>query len=163
MTSVFRLTILGGVLACLPCLTGCGSSGTAAPTTSAADHDDDHDHDAHGDHPDGTSASLAGAVSEVERLRGEIQAAFAAGQLEKADGPVHAIGHLLEDLPKLAATKSLSEADQQQVKRSVDALMNNFAALDERVHGGDSAGKSFDEVAAQIESALTELKSIGKE
>jgi len=140
-------------------LTGCGSSETAIPATTA----ESHDHDSHSDHAHGEPASLADAVTEVERLRGEIQAAFAAGDLDKADGPVHELGHLLEELPEVAAKESLAEADQQQIKQSVDALMDSFAALDERVHGGDSAGKSYDEVASQIESALAELKSIGKE
>jgi len=40
--------------------------------------------------------------------------------------------------------------------------MDSFAALDERVHGGDSAGKSNDEVAAPIDSTLAESRSIGK-
>jgi len=50
MTSIFRMTILGGLLACLTCLTGCGSSGTATPTTSATKQEHDHDHDHEHDH-----------------------------------------------------------------------------------------------------------------
>ena len=46
-------------------------------------------------------------------------------------------------LSELAAKDSLSEADQQQVKQSVDSLMDSFGAVDERLHGGDDAGKSY--------------------
>ena len=34
--------------------------------------------------------------------------------------------------------------------------MDSFAPLDERVHGGESEGKSYGEVKAQIDAAIRE-------
>jgi hypothetical protein len=151
----YGLFVLVGVA-----LIGCGGSETTASSSSVdqQDHEarvDDHEHA----HPE----SFAGAVTKVEELLADIKTSMAAGDLAKADGPVHEVGHLLEKLLELASTESLSEADQQQVERAVDSLMDSFAALDERVHGGESKGKSYDEVAAPIEAALSEVRSIGKE
>lgn len=162
MSPIVRMSCLGLVAITCVSVAGCGGSQTTASNPPSKQQD--HDHASHGDeqghaHPE----SFAEAVTEVEELCAAIKTAFAADKLEEADGPVHEICHLVEELPALAAKESLSAADQQQIKQSVDALMDSFAALDERVHGGDSAGKSYDEVAAQIDSALAELKSIGKE
>jgi hypothetical protein len=141
---------------------GCGDAQTAASNPQSKQHD--HEHASHGDeHEHAHPQMFAETLTKVDELRTKIKTAFAAGKLDEADGPVHEIGHLLEDSPVLAAKESLSEADQQRIKQSVDSLMECFGALDERVHGGDSAGKSFEEVAARIDSALAELKSIGKE
>ena len=39
-------------------------------------------------------------------------------------------------------------------------MMESFAAVDERVHGGDGVGKSYDEVAIQIDEAIARLKAM---
>lgn len=161
MNSTFLPFVCGLFMLVGIALVGCGGTQTTASNPSADQHD--HDLEPHGDdHEQAHTESFAEALTEVEELCAEIKTAFAAGDLGKADGPVHEIGHLLEELLELAAKESLSEADQQQVKQAVDSLMNSFAALDERVHGGDSAGKSYDEVATQIDAALAKLKSLGQ-
>ena len=161
MNSTFRPFVGGLFILVGIALAGCGGTQTAAPSPSVDQHD--HEHEAPGDgHEHAHPESFAETLKEVEELRAEIQTAFAAGDLAKADGPVHAVGHLLEELPELAAKESLSEAEQHQVKQSIGRLMDSFAALDERVHGGDGTGKSYDEVAVQIDAALDDLKSVGK-
>ncbi|MBB76907.1 MAG: hypothetical protein CMJ75_20575 [Planctomycetaceae bacterium] len=104
--------------------------------------------------------SYGAALEQLDALCAATQDAFANDDLQEADGPVHAIGHLLEELPQLAGQESPSETVQQQVKEAVDALMVSFGALDGRVHGGGSAGKSYREVAAEIEEAVAKLKAI---
>lgn len=148
-------------------LTGCGRSESTVSRPSGEhgnhqhDGDHEHDHESHGDsQAHSEPESLADAVAEIERLRGAIDQGFAAGDLDQADGPVHEIGHLIEELPELAAKESVSEEDQQQVKQAVDSLMDSFAALDERVHGGASAGKSYDDVASQVDDAMAILRAI---
>ena len=140
-------------------LAGCGGGQTTASALSADQHD--HDHEAHGDEDDHVhSESFAEVLTEVEELFAEIKTAFAADDLDTADGPVHGIGHLLEELPQLAAKESPSESDRQQVKQAVDSLMDGFAAVDERIHAGEGAGKSYDEVATEIDEAIAKLKAI---
>jgi hypothetical protein len=166
MKSLLQWSGLYAGLLSVAWLAGCGSSASTDSQPTVERRESDHDHhqgSPAGHHAHGNAKSLGDALAKVERLRNAIQVAFAAKDLATADGPVHEIGHLLEELPELAAKESLSAKDQQQVKQSVDSLMKSFAALDERVHGGDGAGKSYDDVAGQIDSALTQLKSVGKE
>jgi hypothetical protein len=160
MNLMFRSFYLGLFVVAGVSLAGCGGSQTTA-SNSSADH---HDHETHGDeHKHTHPESFADALTEVDELRAKVETAFAAGDLAKADGPVHEIGRLLEELPELATKEARSAANQQKVKRAVDSLMECFAELDTRVHGRDSAGKSYAEVADQINAALTDLKSVAKE
>ena len=142
-------------------LAGCGASGTTASTPPAEKHDHDHHDHEHGDeHGHAHPESLAEALTEVEELHAKIKTAVAADDLETADPPLHELGHLLEELPELAQKESLSEEDQQQVKQAADSLMDSYGAFDERIHGGESKGKSYDEVADQIDEAISKLKAI---
>lgn len=140
-------------------LIGCGSSEARSPVAVVDEHD--HHHTSHDDsHEHTPSGSLANLVTKVEELSATIQDAFKAGDPEKGHGPLHEIGHVLEALPEIAAKESLASAQQEQLKAAVDSLMDSFGALDERLHGSGNDGKSFDEVAAQIEAAMFKLKAV---
>jgi hypothetical protein len=157
MNPMFRKLALVLLMHASISLVGCGGAQTTAPNSPADRHD--HDHKTHADghaHPE----SFAAAVTEVEQCRAEIKTAFASDDLAKADGPLHEIGHLLKKLPELAAKEPLSETDQQQVKQAVDSLMDSFAELDERVHSGGRAGKSYDDVANDIDKAIAKVNAI---
>jgi hypothetical protein len=172
MNSQIRvLTLVLFASACVS-LAGCGASATTASAPPAERHDEDHDHDRaqdhqheaeHDAHIDAPPESLAEALTEVAELHATIKEANAAGELHKADEQVHKIGHLLEEIPKHAAKQSLPEADRQALQEAVDQLFENFGALDERLHHGESAGKSYDEVADQIAEAMEALRAVGKQ
>ena len=159
MNSTWRYSVLFAGVVCTMCMEGCGASNTEGPRLSIEQH---HDHEPHGDdHVQSQFESLADVSAKVKQFRSSIQEAFAASDMDKADGPVHEVGHLLAEIPKLAENWSLSATEQRQVNQAVDSLMDCFGALDERIHSGGSGGKSFDDVAAQIDAAITELESIG--
>ena len=140
-------------------LAGCGNGEASNSNGSAGDHDHDHDHGHdHDEHGHAHPESLAEALTQVEELYAEMKAAFAEDDLEKADGPLHEIGHVLEALPELAAKESLPEADQEQIKTAAEALLDRYGEVDERIHGGE--GKSYDDVAAQVDEAIATLKAI---
>jgi hypothetical protein len=175
MNQVTRLLSLCAGLLLAVWLAGCGptASTVSQPAGEQVDHDDDHgddhdndhgddqDHDTHADHQSHAEPkSLAQAITEVENLRNAIRDAFAADDEDQAHGPLHSVGHLLEELSTLAAEESLSEAEQQKVEQAVDSLMESYGAVDARLHGDEAAGKSYDEVAAEIDEALTKLKAI---
>lgn len=162
MSSVVRLTACLAFAVSTACLIGCGSSEATSPVLAVDQHA--HAHESHeANHGRTASGPLAEALVRVERLASTIQAAFKAGDPEQGHGPLHEIGHLLEELPPAAAKESLTSAQQQQLKEAVDSLMDSFGALDEQLHGVSNEGKSFDDVAADIEVALARLKSVREE
>lgn len=141
-------------------LPGCGDAQTGGVKPTTEQHDHDHESaDGAGDHA--PIESLSEVIAEVDELRAKIESASAAGNLEEAHEPLHEVGHLLEELSRLAGEASLSEAEQQTVKQSVETLMDSFSAIDERLHAGNDSGASYDEVAAKIDAALSNLKAIG--
>ena len=144
------------------CLIGCGSSEVTRPSSTVEEHGDDHDF-SDDRHEHTTAKSLGDMVAKVEKLSRTIQEAFQAGDSEKGHGPLHEIGHLLEEIPPAAANELLTLPQQQRLREAVDSLMNSFGALDEQLHGGSNDGKSFNDVATDIQEALAKLKSVYKE
>jgi hypothetical protein len=128
----------------------------------AHDHDGDHDHDGeHDEDADGHShpETLSGAFEELDELHAAIKEAFSAGDADKAHGPLHDIGHALEEVSALADKESLSEEDQAKVKGAIDQLFDGYGAVDERMHKGEEAGKSYDEVADAVDDAMDVLRA----
>lgn len=149
-------------------LVGCGGSEpkSDSPSPQAGDsheHPDHADHAEH-DHQDGDHPqTLSAAVANLEELRAAIEKAFAADDMSEADGPVHQIGHALEAITSLAKKSSLSADEQKVMKEAVDVLFDSFGAIDQRIHGGKEAGKSYADVAEQVETAMTQLKGLGSQ
>jgi hypothetical protein len=174
LPGLFRWPSCPWLLGCLLALTvGCGggSGKTASPAVGqgSADHDHagdhdhdhdhahDHDHDHAGEHGDEHRhpTTLAGGLSELEAVIAKVKASLTDGDASGADGHVHAVGHLLEDLGGIAAT--LDEEVREKVAGSVDELMDAFTELDEKIHDG---GKPvFDDIAERVEKALAGLRS----
>ncbi len=131
------------------------------------DHDehdhDEHDHDEHdhdqddADHATDHPETYAEAVALVAKLQLQIKEALATGDIKVADVPLHEIGHVLEAIPLLADKQSLSEADEEAVKKAVDTLFDAFGQIDEKVHGDGEP--SYTPYAEKIESAIGTLQS----
>jgi hypothetical protein len=152
--------------------TGCdpGAAPPTSTTTPAKTPDADHGHDHEGEHADHkhaeeghgeeghdhvAPATFADGVQQVVALRDSIRDAFAAGDAEKADGPVHDIGHVLEDLTKLGEAAGLPADRQAEVKQAVESLFDHFERIDAKIHGGD--GATYDELSAKIDEAVSQL------
>jgi hypothetical protein len=186
--SVFPSALVALALTIAGCQPGTATkpapAATAATTTKApagdhdhaghdhGDHDHaDHDHAAaakgkpaaeadaehHHEHPD----SLAGLAAEVEKLAGVVSAAMAEGVREKADGPLHEIGHLLEDVEHLAKEAKLAPEVEAAVTKAGSDLFDAFDALDRAVHGGDDLAKAWEGKAEGIAAAMKVLKDAG--
>jgi len=120
-----------------------------------ADHaHDDHDHT----HPE----TLAAGVAELETMWGHVKEALKAGDREKADDKVHAVGHLLEDFEALLAKEDA--ALQDVGKKATEAVFECFDTLDTALHGGEDELKKIDveELATRVEAAIESLKTVGK-
>ncbi len=152
-----------GVLALVLCL-GCNQSPPEekAPEAAHEDHDhaghEDHDH-AHGEHAHDEhgeeSKTYAEAVGKVEAARDKIRVGLAAGEKDKADDELHALGHVLERIPVLAKEATLSAEDQEAVKKDVEELFDLFGRLDEQIHG--NLDITYDAFAEKIAAAVTRL------
>jgi hypothetical protein len=121
-------------------------------------HDHAHDHEGH-DHGHGEhgepSKTYAEAVAKVEAARDAIRDGLAAGEKSKADGQLHELGHVLEGIPGLA--KDLTEAEQADVQKDVNELMDEFGKLDEQIHGEKEV--TYDAFSEKIDAAIERLHS----
>jgi ABC-type Zn2+ transport system substrate-binding protein/surface adhesin len=118
---------------------------------------DDHDHDHDQSHAPGKPAvDFPGAVAEVVRLDDTIRKAFAEQDTAAADEPIHAIGHLLEQLPELANAHG-SGVDVAAVKKSSGLLFEAYSRIDGKLHGGD--GSDYDTEAQGIARELSTFRA----
>ena len=169
MSRVLRCIGLFACLLGIATVVGCGDSKSPGSAEAKDGHDHDHDHDGehgHGSHAHGSAAkspaTYAEAVEEIAQLCEKLREASATGDVGEMDGPVHAVRPLLTRLPRLAVKASLDEADRKKVDSAIDVLKASFGELDARIHGGAEAGKSFDDVAADIDAAMADLKAISE-
>lgn len=139
----------------LGCALGCQRSATDAAGQAAADHDHDHGngHDHHGDAPQ----NFAEAVEKLVSLHDQIRDGFAKDDVESAHGPLHDVGHLLEDLAKLAE-KHTPALDVAAVKKDADELFDLYGKVDEKLHGDE--GSTYGEVAEKVDAAVERLHEL---
>ena len=157
---------------------GCGTSdqGPAKATASKHDHDHDHDHEGH-DHAGHDHGKEAGAekgatpekkvvkaetFSEAVTLLGGLHASirdgFEKNDIDSAHGPLHDVGHLLEQIPALAGKETQDAAVLDEVKKQVDELFDLYGKVDEKLHG--EKGADYKDVAEKINAAMEKLKMI---
>lgn len=161
-----RKTRMARLLLLIPlsyALAGCGgstvarNSPTPATVSPGKEHQGDHNHDQPHGADNGPIRTCVEAIQKVMALRAEIQAGFSMKDLDRADGPVHEIGHLLEDFQELAAKESLSDEQRETVKKSIHTLFEAFGTLDKTIHSGK--GKSYVDLAGEIDGAIAALQA----
>jgi len=110
-----------------------------------------------GDHADHAHAeTYAEAVAELDAMRGQISQAFAAGDIDAADEPIHEVGHMLEDVVELAQKQGLEADALAEVGAAVDKLLDAFGRVDDKIHGGE--GADYSEVEADVDAAFETLR-----
>jgi hypothetical protein len=124
------------------------------------DHGTHDDHDDHADHDHVHPETLAAGVAELETMWGHVKGALKAGDREKADAKVHAVGHLLEDFESLLA-KEKTEA-QEAGRKATEEVFDCFGKLDEAFHGDEDDLKKLDvdALGERLEAAITTLKGL---
>lgn len=158
-------------IAYLAFVCGCAPSAPSASpakTASGKAHDhDDHDHDDHdhghdhGDHEE--PKTVAEGIAQLEKLCADAKAHLTAGDFDKADGPVHMVGHVLEDLGELVVKEK--PAAEAEARKALDAIFECFDKVDTAIHAADDeARKQLDyaEHAPAIEAAIATLKELTK-
>jgi hypothetical protein len=138
---------------------GCSPAQQPVAVKPALAHDHDHDDD-HDDHP----TTLTEGVAALRKLATDIGTKLASGSRDDADDIVHDLGHMLEDLPALAAKAKLSAAAAETANKAIGELEECFGRLDEALHAAEGQGESPAEVHAslkdRIEAALKALEEI---
>ena len=141
------------------CIAGCSSDPAVDAQTSEHQQSNDHHEHAHSSHKQ--PEDFASAVIKIQILNEAIRDAFLQGDMQKADPPVHEMGHVLEAVHSLAAKASFSASAQMQINDAVDSLFKSFAAIDEKLHGG--TGASYSDVEAEIKPAIELLNKKANE
>lgn len=166
-------------------VSGCGETKPPeiANSNSVTGHQDEHDTHSHEGHEHKTVIDAAQAGLDVDSLphleeaelpeslpnsvivltgmRDTIRDGFKAGDIEKADGPLHEVGHLLEHIEDLAKKSSLTDAEKKQISDVIESLFKDFGLVDERVHDKKGEkGKPYSEVADSIDAAIKTLSDL---
>ena len=128
---------LAAMLICILMVSGCQE--TTEPTTTSS-----------GD--EAKFASFKEATQELVTLRNKIRDGFAAGDIDAAHGPLHEVGHILEELPQLAEKDGISGEQLGSVKQATEELFDAWGRVDATLHGQE--GSTYDEEATAIEDAM---------
>jgi len=124
------------------------------------DHDHDHDHD-HGKDDHDEPETVAAGIAELEKLCADVKTHLAAGLHDKADGAVHMVGHLLEDIGELVSKEKPAAA--AEAKQALDAVFDCFDRFDTALHAADEEARrklDYAEHAPAIEAAVAKLKGL---
>lgn len=111
------------------------------------------DHGGHGGHGAGHPETFAEAYAQLCELRDTVSKAFADKNSEAAHGPLHDVGHLLEEVSELGGKSDLSDEAKQVIETNVEKLLDAFGAVDKRMHDA-AAGKDYSEVSEEIDAAI---------
>lgn len=126
------------------------SHGSAPAEALPADEGEAHDHH----HPE----TLAELVGELDKLVAVVKEGMEANVREKADAPVHELGHFLGDVEGLAKEAKLPADVEAGVIAATEALFTAFDKIDIAIHGADDLAKVWGDEAAGIEAGMKTLK-----
>lgn len=140
-------------------LAGCGNDASRAPRAPHDHHDhapDPHAHDHHHDHSH--PQDFPAAVAALRELYETIRDAFQANDPDKAHGPLHHVGHVIEDLSGLAAKAGLGEEELATVKSAAETMFEAYGRLDEAMHTGKKPDYAAE--ADSLEKAMADLQAV---
>jgi len=157
-----RFLPLGALL--LAFVTGCNtSSKEPAPEAAHADHDHGHEHGEHahdehaghehGEHDHAEIKSFHEAVELIESARDTIRDKLAAGETDKADEALHALGHTLEHVGEL--TGDYTDDVRSEIKKDVEDLLDLFGNVDEQIHAKQDV--TYDAWSEKIDAIVERL------
>lgn len=134
--------------------------GCSSDTHASNEHDDDHhghhhDHD-HGDMP----KTLHAAIVDLRQEWEEISDAVTQGNPEEAHDPLHEVGEILTGMLTLAADTDLSEDQWNELKKTIDSLMDAFGEIDAAFHEEKDKVEAYEAVKSVIEEGVNELEKV---
>lgn len=126
------------------------NEGASLPPVMVGNHEG-HDH-GEGGHPE----TLGEALHQLTELRDTVRDAFANDDADTAHGPLHNVGHLINEVAELAKKAGLSEEASGVIASNTEILMDSFGAVDKKMHSAEE-GSDYSEVSAKIDAALTAI------
>ena len=141
-------------------LLGCSDSALDRSASLPDGHrHDEHNHGA-GNHHAGHDhpKTLEQGLRELTNLRDTVRDAFATDDVDTAHGPLHEVGHLLEDITALFKVQELTPEQRDIAKQNIDTLFDMFGKVDSTLHGQD--GASYKEVSDEIDAAIKALLNV---
>lgn len=121
-------------------------------------HEHGHEHAVH-DHPD----TLAEGIAELTRAATDVEKHLAAGATDAADGIVHGIGHIVEDIQAILPKEKLSAEGRAAAAKALDEIFECFDAIDTALHAPAGKGTPPADVHAgvkeRIEAAIAALQA----
>ncbi|MEP3481183.1 MAG: hypothetical protein ABJZ55_18230 [Fuerstiella sp.] len=139
-------------LACFAlCLAGCATEEESQLPVMADGHEG-HDH---GDHAH--AETVGEAFHELTELYTTVKTAFAADDSDTAHGPMHEVGHVLQEVKELASKSELTAEAKATVDQQVEILMDAYGDVDNTMHGKD--GSLYSEVSDKVDAAMAALKT----
>jgi hypothetical protein len=144
-TFLFTLSLAVLTGGCTP-----DETNTGVPVMMDDGHDHDHEH-GHHDHPE----TLDDALHELTKLHTTVRDAFAKDDSDAAHDSLHDVGHILEEVTELADESKLPDDAKATIRKNVEALLDAYGAVDEKLHSDDgSEGSDYKDVAEKIDAAL---------
>jgi hypothetical protein len=105
-------------------------------------------------HPETFSA----AMEQLATFKTQIQTAFEGGTPDDAHDALHEVGHVLGELPELAA-KVTEDADKKKaVSEATEKLFDAYEKLDMSMHGGEEV--KYEAIKEDVDSAMAVLTGI---
>ena len=153
MRSFTQLSLSFLVAVCLIGFVGCQDSGKSKvvqKSTSEPLHDE-HDESEH-PHAD----NFDDAVAELAEMQENIKEGFAEDKAEEAEGSLHDVVHVLENLEKFIGESDMDDEVKTSLGEAIESLYSSYGAVDDKLHGIE--GKDYDEVSEQIEAAIKTLQ-----
>lgn len=151
--SVSRFGWAVAVSSWLALVAGCAPKVEPAADDHATEaHGEEHDHE----HEEHHFETYDEAVKELGEMRDKIRDSFAKDDVDTAHGPLHEVGHILEQLPELAKKAGHPEEILASVKEDSEKLFDLFDKVDRKLHG--ETGAAYDEVSADVDAALAKLE-----
>jgi Spy/CpxP family protein refolding chaperone len=126
---------------------GCAEQSEPAPVMASHEHGhDEHEH----------AETLPEVLGELTELRDTVRDAFAKDDGEAAHGPLHDVGHVLEEVSELAGEAHLSDEAIATIESNVEILLDAFGAVDKGMHSEDE-GSAYSEVSDKIDTAIAAI------
>jgi hypothetical protein len=133
---------------------GCGSGDRGAHPPTAVHQDDQHHHAAPEDFASGV-AVLRGHFQTIRDALGQEVA-----DIGTAHDPLHEVGHLLEDLSKLAGQAGLSAEDRATAEAAITAMFEAYGQLDQAIHEGQPV--DYESVRDKLDKAMADLDAVAE-